>query len=83
MAKKIKHDPKWRKPMTESSNVQHLAHDDKTETLYIRFHNNKEYAYANVDEALYLKLSNAPSIGTFLSKEIVSNKVAFPATRIF
>jgi KTSC domain len=80
--KKKKYEPKWRKPMIESSNVAALAHDSKTETLYIRFHNGDEYSYNNVDEALYLKLSNAPSIGSFLNKEIIANKAAFPVAKI-
>ena len=82
MAKKIKHNPRWTTPMKESSQVLAHAHDTARSIMYIRFKSGAEWAYENIDEAMYLKFINAESIGSFLNKEIKSLPNVFKASKI-
>lgn len=80
--KKVKHTPNWVKPTKESSTIKAYAHDVRTNTLYIKFHSGGEYSYANVDEALFISMINALSLGSFFAKEIKAVPAAFPSIKL-
>ena len=49
-----------------SSNVAELGYDSATQTVFVRFLDNRLYIYKNVPEGEYQGLLNAPSIGSYL-----------------
>jgi hypothetical protein len=62
-----------------SSNVQSIGYDENTETLYIRFLNGSLYIYKNVPIMVYEQLLGAPSVGSYMHRNI---KGVFPYERI-
>ena len=62
-----------------SSNVYQIGYDESDGTLYIRFFNNLLYIYKNVPIGEFEGLRNAPSIGSYLHRNI---KNLYPYERI-
>lgn len=56
----------------ESSNLEQIAFDVKTSTLYIRFKSNVRvhYVYSDVKEELYRQFMAADSLGSFFARQI-------------
>lgn len=53
-----------------SSNVESIGYDADTQTLQIRFLSGGVYIYRNVPQMEYEQLINAPSIGSYLNRNI-------------
>ncbi|NLE25939.1 MAG: KTSC domain-containing protein [Clostridiaceae bacterium] len=54
-----------------SSNVSEIGYDDANQILYIRFlNNNSLYIYKGVPVGEFEGLKNAPSIGSYLHRNI-------------
>jgi len=62
-----------------SSNVGAIGYDETNQTLYIRFLNNTLYIYKGVPVGEFEGLRNAPSIGSYLHRNI---KNLYPYERI-
>ncbi|MCL2147260.1 MAG: KTSC domain-containing protein [Synergistaceae bacterium] len=62
-----------------SSNVGAIGYDEDSQTLFIRFLNNMMYIYKGVPIGEFEGLRNAPSIGSYLHRNI---KNLFPYERI-
>lgn len=62
-----------------SSNVECVGYDESSTTLYIRFLDNTMYIYKGVPLAEFEGLRNAPSIGSYLHRNI---KSMYPYERI-
>ena len=62
-----------------SSNVGAIGYDEESETLYVSFLNNSMYIYKGVPIIEFEGLKNAPSIGSYLHRNI---KNLFPYERI-
>ncbi|WP_342417169.1 KTSC domain-containing protein [Paenibacillus sp. FSL R10-2782] len=56
-------------PVT-SSNLDAVAYDENTSTLYVRFNHGGEYAYANVPQSEYTGLLSAGSHGKYFDAHI-------------
>lgn len=57
----------------ESSNVESIGYDEGTQTLRIKFLSGATYDYKNVLAMEYEQLKNAPSIGSYLNRNIKGN----------
>lgn len=66
------------KPVT-SSNVDSIGYNDDTQELCVRFLNNSLYVYKNVPKIEYEGLENAPSIGSYIHRNL---KNVYPYERI-
>ena len=53
-----------------SSNVEAIGYDEDSQTLYVRFLNNTLYIYKGVPIGEFDGLRNAPSIGSYLHRNI-------------
>jgi hypothetical protein len=53
-----------------SSNLRKIGYDPATNILIIVFNSGSTYEFQNIPPDLYEDLINAPSIGTFFSKNI-------------
>jgi len=53
-----------------SSNVKEIGYDGVNKTLYIKFLNNSLYIYNGVPINKFEGLKNAPSIGSYLHRNI-------------
>lgn len=53
-----------------SSNVAFVGYDDRTQTLYVGFLNGSTYIYKNVPYGEYNNLLHAPSVGSYLHRNI-------------
>lgn len=62
-----------------SSNVQSIGYDENTQILYVRFLNGTMYSYSNVPYVIYEQLLNAPSVGSYMHRNI---KDRYPYERI-
>ncbi len=62
-----------------SSNVAAIGYDETNQILYVRFNNNTLYTYKGVSIGEFDGLRNAPSIGSYLHRNI---KNQFPYERI-
>lgn len=62
-----------------SSNVRSVGYDESSATLIIRFSNNTMYIYKGVPIVEFEGLINAPSIGSYLHRNI---KSLYPYERI-
>ena len=62
-----------------SSNVESIGYDEENQTLYVNFLNNTVYIYKGVPVGEFEGLRNAPSIGSYLHRNI---KNLFPYERI-
>jgi hypothetical protein len=65
--------------VVSSSNVGAIGYDESTETLYVSFHNNSTYIYKGVSIVEFEGLKNAPSVGSYLHRNI---KNLYPYERI-
>ena len=66
-------------PMVGSSNVDSIGYDEATQVLRIRFIKGGLYEYKNVPPMEFEQLRNAPSVGSYLSRNIKGN---YPFDRI-
>jgi len=57
------------KPVT-SSNVDSIGYDEGTQEVYIRFLNRSLYIYKNVPKIEFEGLKNAPSIGSYIHRNL-------------
>jgi lysyl-tRNA synthetase class 2 len=62
-----------------SSSIAEVGYNPSTSTLAIRFHNGREYWYADVPSATLEALLSASSIGAFFQAEI---RDSYPFQRI-
>ena len=62
-----------------SSSIAEVGYDASAKTLAIRFHNGREYWYADFPPATLEALLGAPSIGAFFQAEI---RDSYPFQRI-
>lgn len=62
-----------------SSNVESIGYDESTEILFVRFLNGSVYQYMNVPLIVFEQLLNAPSVGSFMHRNI---KEVYPYNRI-
>lgn len=61
----------------DSTNVKSVFHSDKTDTVFVKFHNGGLYAYMGVNEEVYMGLAGAVSVGQYLHRVLK----AYPYTR--
>ncbi len=54
----------------DSSNIEAVGYDASNRELYVRFLNNRTYAYSEVPAELHEELLRAPSKGSFLNRAI-------------
>jgi len=62
-----------------SSNVEAIGYDESSNTLRVWFLNGSVYDYLNVPSIEYNALSNAPSIGSYLARNI---KGVYPYSKV-
>ena len=62
-----------------SSNVESIGYDPATETLRVRFNSGSTYEYKNVPVAEFEALRLAPSIGSYLNRNI---KTSYPVEKV-
>lgn len=62
-----------------SSNVESIGYDDINQILYVSFLNGGVYIYKGVSQYEFDGLVNAPSVGSYLHRNI---KNAYPYERI-
>lgn len=62
-----------------SSNVESVGYDEKEQIVYVRFLNGALYIYKNVNQNEFDGLVNAPSVGSYLHRNI---KNIYPYERI-
>lgn len=62
-----------------SSNVESVGYDDNNQILYIRFLDGSTYIYKGVSQYEFDGLLNAPSIGSYLHRNI---RNVYPYERI-
>jgi len=62
-----------------SSNVEGIAYDDNSQTLFVKFLNTNVYAYKNVPKFEFDNLLIAPSVGSYLNRNIKGN---YPYERV-
>lgn len=62
-----------------SSNVAELGYDENNQQLYVRFVSGSLYRYSNVPIHEYEALDNAPSIGSYLNRNL---KNVYPYERL-
>ena len=63
----------------ESSNVNAIGYNENNQEVYIRFNNGTTYKYSNVPIQEFEGLKNAPSIGSYLHRNI---KGSYPYERV-
>ena len=56
--------------MVSSTNVEAVGYDAATRELYVRFTSGDTYAYSNVEQQTYDALLTAPSVGSYLNREV-------------
>lgn len=54
----------------QSSNIESVGYDRKTNVLEIEFHRGGVYQYSNVPESIYQAMLNAASKGTYFHDNI-------------
>lgn len=59
--------------MVSSSNVEAVGYDPDSRELWVRFLGGGTYVYSGVDERTHEELVNAPSVGSYLNREIKGN----------
>jgi KTSC domain-containing protein len=62
-----------------SSNVDSVGYDQESETLYVRFKNETLYEYRNVPVVVFEQLMSAPSVGSYMHRNI---KNVYPYDRV-
>ncbi len=63
----------------ESSNVESVGYDENEQTLYVRFLTGAMYIYKGVSNYEFDGLLSAPSVGSYLHRNIKNN---YPYERI-
>lgn len=63
----------------ESSNVESIGYDENEQILYVRFLTGATYIYKGVNEYEFNGLLTAPSVGSYLHRNIKNN---YPYERI-
>ncbi len=63
----------------QSSNLESVGYDQDNEIVYVRFLNGNVYIYKAVPQWEFENLMNAPSLGSYLNRNI---KGAYPYERI-
>ncbi len=63
----------------ESSNVESVGYDEEEQVLYVRFLTGAVYIYKGVSLYEFEGLLNAPSVGSYLHRNIKNN---YPYERI-
>ena len=58
-------------PVLKSSNIAAIGYDEDQGELHVAFKSGTVYAYAGVEKAIHQKTLDAPSVGKFVSAEIV------------
>jgi hypothetical protein len=53
-----------------SSNVESIGYSESTESLFVKFLNGSIYEYKNVPKMEYEQLMAAPSIGSYMHRNI-------------
>lgn len=61
----------------ESSNIEAIAFDEKTQTICVKFIHGGIYSYIGANMEIYMNFRHAPSMGQYLHNVIK----AFPYTR--
>jgi len=56
-----------------SSNVDSIGYDPDTQTLRVRFNNGSVYDYMNVPAMEFEQLRSAPSVGSYLNRNVKGN----------
>jgi len=54
----------------QSSNLQSVGHDPRTNTLEVQFKNGRVYSYQDVNVDEFGALLNAPSVGSYFANNI-------------
>lgn len=62
-----------------SASVESIGYDEPTQTLKVRFHSGSEYEYRNVPLVEFENLKLAPSIGSYLNRNI---KGSYPYEKV-
>ncbi len=62
-----------------SSNIEAIGYDEDTSTLRVWFSNGSTYEYSNVPVLEFEQLKLAPSIGSYLARNIKGN---YPYSRV-
>lgn len=65
-----------RRPVKDSTNIQEVGFDEKTEVLEICFKNLKVYQYKQVPKSLYDAMLQAQSKGGFLRNYVIPHYTA-------
>jgi hypothetical protein len=53
-----------------SSNIENVEYDEKSETMSVTFNNNSTYQLHNVPKSVYERLINAGSVGSYYASNI-------------
>lgn len=64
-----------------SSNVHSIGHDSASKTMAVKFRNGGEYHYPQVDDELYGKVRDAPSVGRAVNEHLRSRGEEFNGVR--
>lgn len=57
----------------QSSQIKEIGHDGSSNTLFVRFKNNKLYSYHPVDKEMYGEFKDAKSQGAYFHKNLKMN----------
>jgi len=57
----------------DSSNVEALGYDEGAQELWVQFKSGRKYIYDAVPLSAFEELLNAPSVGSYLNREIKPN----------
>lgn len=68
--------------LVQSSNIEAIGHDADSKILTVRFRNGSTYAYQNVESDIFLKILDAPSVGSAFHSLIKVNMDRHPYTRV-
>ena len=64
-----------KKKSVESTNLEWVAYDEETATLYISFYSGKAYSYTRISPTLYKGLLTADSVGAYFYHHIKNNPI--------
>lgn len=63
----------------KSSTIKEVGYQESTQTLVVKFMNEKKYEYSNVPNHIYLEFVNSSSKGQYFIKNIRDN---YPCIRL-
>ena len=58
----------------QSSQIKEIAHDACSNTLFVKFKNNRLYSYRPVDKEKYQEFKDAESQGAYFHKNLKMNR---------